>query len=332
MAIRTKSPLATVQILSPNRNAPRNKPIRRLTPHHVAGNLTVEAVANLDRVKNYNATSGMSPSYAIGTDGRMCCIVEETNRPWTSSSATNDHQAITFEIANNGGAPDWRISDAALSKWVEAAAEIAAFYGFKKVNYKEKPTNVTPANVESWIATWETADAMTITLHQWFTATACPGPYFVAMLPQLVTEINNKLSKTDVVPDPKPIDEIANEVIQGRWGNGQEWIDKLTAAGYDAAIVQKKVDELLGKNAGETGSGGSFQPYEVTITASALNIRKGPAVTYGIAKTLMNDKNVYTIVEEKTGRSSTTDTTATGKWGRLKSGIGWVLLAFTKKK
>lgn len=45
-------------------------------------------------------------------------------------------------------------------------------------------------------------------------------------------------------PD-KSVDELANEVIAGKWGNGQERKDKLTAAGYDYNAVQNKVNELL---------------------------------------------------------------------------------------
>ncbi len=41
------------------------------------------------------------------------------------------------------------------------------------------------------------------------------------------------------------IEELAREVIQGKWGNGQERKDKLTAAGYDYSEVQGKVNELL---------------------------------------------------------------------------------------
>lgn len=47
-------------------------------------------------------------------------------------------------------------------------------------------------------------------------------------------------------PASKSIDEIAKEVIAGKWGNGQERKDRLTAAGYDYNAVQKRVNELLG--------------------------------------------------------------------------------------
>ena len=41
------------------------------------------------------------------------------------------------------------------------------------------------------------------------------------------------------------LDDVANEVIQGLWGNGQERFDNLTNAGYDAQAVQNRVNELL---------------------------------------------------------------------------------------
>lgn len=55
-----------------------------------------------------------------------------------------------------------------------------------------------------------------------------------------------------VSADPKPaepakktIDELAREVIQGKWGNGTDRKNRLTAAGYDYVAVQKKVNDLL---------------------------------------------------------------------------------------
>lgn len=43
----------------------------------------------------------------------------------------------------------------------------------------------------------------------------------------------------------KTVDQLAKEVIDGKWGNGADREKKLTAAGYDYAAVQKKVNELL---------------------------------------------------------------------------------------
>lgn len=43
----------------------------------------------------------------------------------------------------------------------------------------------------------------------------------------------------------KSIEEIAKEVIQGKWGNGVDRVNKLKTAGYDPKEVQKKVNELI---------------------------------------------------------------------------------------
>lgn len=49
------------------------------------------------------------------------------------------------------------------------------------------------------------------------------------------------------VAGTKSLDELANEVIRGEWGNGVDRKNRLTSAGYDYAAVQKKVDEKLSK-------------------------------------------------------------------------------------
>lgn len=45
--------------------------------------------------------------------------------------------------------------------------------------------------------------------------------------------------------DIKSLDELAREVLAGKWGNGAERKKRLTAAGYDAAEVQRRVNLLL---------------------------------------------------------------------------------------
>lgn len=43
----------------------------------------------------------------------------------------------------------------------------------------------------------------------------------------------------------KTIDDIAKEVIAGKWGNGVERRQRLRAAGWNAAMVQARVNELV---------------------------------------------------------------------------------------
>lgn len=68
----------------------------------------------------------------------------------------------------------------------------------------------------------------------------------------------------------------------------------------------------------------AFTPYTVKVTADTLNIRKGPGTNYGTNGSI-KDKGVYTIVEEATGAGAT-------KWGKLKSGAGWISLDYCQRR
>ena len=48
-------------------------------------------------------------------------------------------------------------------------------------------------------------------------------------------------------PQLKPNEEIAAEVWQNKWGNGQDRINRLTSAGYDWKAVQALIDKGVGK-------------------------------------------------------------------------------------
>ena len=55
----------------------------------------------------------------------------------------------------------------------------------------------------------------------------------------------NKLVKASQMSEDKKINAVAHEVIAGKWGNGQERIDRLKAAGYNPGKIQKRVNEIL---------------------------------------------------------------------------------------
>lgn len=78
--------------------------------------------------------------------------------------------------------------------------------------------------------------------------------------------------------------------------------------------------------AAEKPTGGATEatvtPYLVRVKISNLNIRKGPGTNYG--STGFIKPGVYTIVAESTGTGAT-------KWGKLKSGAGWISLDYATK-
>lgn len=56
---------------------------------------------------------------------------------------------------------------------------------------------------------------------------------------------NDKPVETSNPSDTMSIDKIAREVIAGKWGNGAERKQRLRAAGYNPAMIQARVNEML---------------------------------------------------------------------------------------
>lgn len=77
-------------------------------------------------------------------------------------------------------------------------------------------------------------------------------------------------------------------------------------------------------SSGSSGTSSAFKSYIVRITPSdGVNIRKGAGTDYAIVGAIPQG-GAYTIVEEKTGKGA-------AKWGKLKSGAGWIALDYTEK-
>lgn len=57
----------------------------------------------------------------------------------------------------------------------------------------------------------------------------------------------NGFSKEETHPAKKTIDEIAREVLNGKWGNGKDRVDRLTKAGYNYDKVQSRVNAMSSK-------------------------------------------------------------------------------------
>ena len=155
--------------ISPNCTKPRNKKIDAIVIHHMAGNASVEACGAVFASASRQASS----NYGVGTDGRVGCYVEEENRSWATSNAGIDNRAITIEVANCGGAPNWPVSDQALEATIALCYDVCRRYGFK-LNY----TGNKNGNLH---------------MHNWYAATGCPGPYLASKFPYIAEEVNKRL-------------------------------------------------------------------------------------------------------------------------------------------
>ena len=91
------------------------------------------------------------------------------------------------------------------------------------------------------------------------TITVIEGNYGEAVKRRTVT-VNGKyirgygVPKYDAEVETKTIIQLAREVLKGKWGNGADRRNRLTAAGYDYNAVQTEVNRLVnsGKKSNET--------------------------------------------------------------------------------
>lgn len=91
-------------------------------------------------------------------------------------------------------------------------------------------------------------------------ASVLDGDYSYKDYPTIMKqyELNGYSKSGDSKPTPKPepkkktVDELAQEVLNGKWGDGEVRKNKLTAAGYNYQEVQNKVNQILGINTQKT--------------------------------------------------------------------------------
>lgn len=108
------------------------------------------------------------------------------------------------------------------------------------------------------------------------------GRYIRGFVTPLYSKIATK-KKAEPKPEPKKtIDQIAKEVLDGKWGNGDDRRKKLSAAGYDYNKVQKKVNELLAKK-------------NKLKTVTSANLRNGAGMKYSVIAHLKKGETVEKI-------------------------------------
>lgn len=177
-----KSPLATLTVdFGTHKSNARTQKITKITPHHMAVTTTDPVgVANAHLKGNRQASANY---YIAG--GKICAGVSEDRRAWTSSSSENDQKAITFEVANCGGSPDWKVSDQDYQALVNLCADICKRYGINP-HYDGTRNG-------------------TITVHKMFSATGCPGPYLMSKIESLQFENDIKAAMGgNPAPTPQP--------------------------------------------------------------------------------------------------------------------------------
>lgn len=184
-----------------------------------------EASACLGAIKNY-----ARPKYPVFFDAEESSLAEEIGR----EKMTEITETFIDEIQKNGY-PSGVYSNPA---WME--------------NYIEKERILGKYDV--WLAHWTGSPSKASkfdygqSMWQWGTEKfgSCTVDSDICFIdyPEKTEEFYRNFSS----PKPESIDEIALEVIRGKWSNGAARKQKLQAAGYDYVEVQRRVNEMLFKH------------------------------------------------------------------------------------
>lgn len=188
----SNSPLATYKRISPNRTSPRNHEIDTVSIHCVVGQFTAKRIVDMSHFVNYDEDNGCSCNYAVGCDGSIAMGVEEKDRSWCTSSRSNDHRAITIEVASDTTHP-YAVRDAAYKALIDLLVDICMRNpGIGKLKWKGDKSLIGQV------------DKQNMTVHRWFAAKACPGDYLYNRHGQIADAVNARLGNVVIKPDNKP--------------------------------------------------------------------------------------------------------------------------------
>lgn len=319
----SNSSLVSYTRISPNRNSPRNHKIDTITIHCYTAQASVEDMGNW----LCNPSAEASANYGIGTDGRIGLFVPEGDRSWCSSSSSNDNRAITIECASDRTDP-YAINSKVYNSLIALCVDICKRNGIAELKWRADKSLIGQV------------DKQNMTVHRWFKNKACPGEYIYSRLGQIANEVNAKLGvksedypetpfEVQVIIDDLSIREKATKdsTFKGYTKKGKftitevsgDWGKLKSGAGW-IYIGEKEWCTILSHVGGTSANkpAANSGEYQVYVGIPDLCIRTGAGTNYSLTGK-HTGIGTFTIVEEKNG------------WGRLKSGAGWISLAFTTK-
>lgn len=203
--------------------------IDKVIIHHNAGNLTIKGC--WDVWQNRQA----SAHYQVDSNGRIGQLVWDRDTAWHAGNWNANTTSVGIEHADISSNP-WRISDACLEEGAHLTAAVCKYYGLGRPQWGK--------NVYG---------------HKHFSATECPASLAGTQHAAYMARAQywyDQMTGTTPTPKPQPapaakpapaapaanIDALADAVIRGDYGNGDERKRRL---GANYAAVQRRVNEKL---------------------------------------------------------------------------------------
>ena len=284
----SNSPLVTYKRITNNKTSPRNHAIDTITIHCIVGQWTAKQGCD------YFATTDRkcSANYVVGKDGSIGLSVEEKDSSWCSSSSSNDHRAITIEVASDTAHP-YAVTDEAYNALIKLVADICKRNGIKKLLWKADKSLIGQV------------DKQNMTVHRWFANKSCPGEYLYSRHSDIAAKVNALLGDSAGETAQTPTTQTLYRVQVGAYSkkaNADAMLEKIKKAGFDTYMVQ--VDGLYKVQVGAYSKKSNADAMAAKLKASGfdtyITTKSGTAVSAGTQK-----KSVTELAKE----------VIAGKWG-----------------
>ena len=269
-----KSPLTNhVVDFGTRKSNPRNQKIIGITPHHMAARQLGDDCAR----GHLNSPRQASANYYIGYDGQITIGISEDRRAWTSDSRTNDYSHITIEVSDQD--TSWAIPDKAYKSLVNLCADICKRYD---IDLKYEPSKGAKS---------------TLTTHDMFKNTLCPGPYLKNKIASGEFERDVKRAMgAELKPQPTP--DVLYRVQVGAYKqrkNADNCKDRLVSLGYQTYLV--KVGDLIKVQCGAFANKSNAEKLMADIKSKGfeafITTQQGEAVKDSTGK-----KSITEVAEE----------------------------------
>lgn len=223
------SPLAKYTKISPNKTSPRNHKIDTVTIHCYVGQASVESMGAWFAEE----AAKCSCNYAIGSDGRIAVIVDEKDRSWCTSNASNDHRAITIECASDNKHP-YAVTDNVYKSLIKLLADICERNDIKKLLWKDDKTLIGKVHLQN------------MTVHRWFANKECPGQYLYERHGEIAKAVNELLAKKTSKKEDTKKEDTKKEETEFDKKIDNSTVREIAKVVYNEAGIIKSYNSLLG--------------------------------------------------------------------------------------
>ena len=181
----------------------------------------------------HSVNRGASAHYFVGHEGEIWQCVDDADVAWHCGddkywhdTCRNDNSIGIEMCCRKNSSGVWYFEDVTVASTIELTKELMKKYKIPAEN---------------------------VIRHYDVTGKVCPAPYVKNNTKHTwdafkkgITGASTPVAKpVEPAVTKKSVDEVANEVIQGKWGNGSVRETRLTAAGYNYDEVQNAVNDIL---------------------------------------------------------------------------------------